>query len=206
MKIVKMNYFDEFEKNAEFAVESSNILYEFLKKFEYEKTAEIEDRVHKIEHSADRRVHAILNYLIKDFLPPIDRDDIIRITHRIDDVIDYIDEVTINLDILDVHELRPEAIEFAKLVVESSNALKEMLVEFKNIKKLDSIHELIVEVNTVEEKGDKLYQDAIRTLYKTNKNPIDVDRWWILYNCLENCLDACEKVADVVEEIITKNS
>jgi len=164
MKIQKINYFDEFEKNAEFAVQSSIILCDFLKNFDSQKTLEIEQQVHKIEHSADRRVHAILNYLIKDFIPPIDRDDIVEIVHRIDDVVDCIDEVAIDLDIMNVQKIRDDVNEFAELIVEGSKALTQMLTAFKSMHKIDEIHKLIVEVNTVEERGDKLFQNAIRNL------------------------------------------
>jgi len=48
-------------------------------------------QVHQIENEADKNLHEIINYLIKDFLPPIEREDIITLSHRIDDVIDCID-------------------------------------------------------------------------------------------------------------------
>ena len=48
-------------------------------------------QVHQIENEADKNLHEIINYLIKDFLPPIEREDIITLSYRIDDVIDCID-------------------------------------------------------------------------------------------------------------------
>ena len=65
---------------------------------------------------------------------------------------------------------------------------------------------IFININRLEESGDKLYQQAIRNLYQYEKNPIEVSAWTIIYNSLEDCFDACESVASCVEEIILKNT
>ena len=206
MKKQELNYFDEFIKNVDFAQQTSKILKEYVENFDSTKSEEMEEKVHSLEHTADRNLHNILNYLIKDFLPPIDREDIIMLGHKIDDVCDCIDEVAINLDILGITNLRDDFKEFTYLIYDCCTTLKELMIAFKNIKKSEETRKLIVSVNIVEEAGDKLYQTAIKSLYQSEKNPIEVTKWNIMYNCLEDCFDACENVADCVEEIIMKNS
>ena len=136
----------------------------------------------------------------------MDREDIIMICDKIDDISDNIDEVVINLDILDVEKIRADVKAFVDLLLKICEKTSEMLTRFKNIKKFIEIKEVVIEINKLEEEGDKLYQDAIRELYKSPKDPIEVIRWTTLYNCLENCFDSCENVADCVEEILMKNS
>ncbi len=81
-----------------------------------------------------------------------------------------------------------------------------MLVKFKNIKKVEEVQEMIVYTNNLEETGDKLFENAIRNLYKFEKNPIEISKWYKIYECLEKCSDSCESVANCVEEIIMKNA
>jgi len=206
MKKKEFNYYDEFIKNADFALEISTILKDYANHFDVNKSKEVEDHVHKIENEADKNLHEIINYLLKDFIPPIEREDIITLSHRIDDVIDCIDEVVINLDILNIKSLRIDFIEFSNLINSCCIDLKKMIQNFKNIKEYEETRKLIISINKIEELGDKLYQQAIRNLYQSEKNPIEVSAWTIIYSSLENCFDACESVASCVEEIILKNS
>ena len=99
------NYFDEYIKGAEIVVESSKLLKGALENYDL-KTVENEiSKVHKLENDADKIIHDMRNYLIKDFLPPIDREDIVILGHRLDDVEDYIDEILINFNILNKNYL-----------------------------------------------------------------------------------------------------
>ncbi len=206
MKKEEFNYYDEFIKNADCALRISTILKEYTTQFDGNKTKEIEKQVHQIENEADKNLHEIINYLIKDFLPPIEREDIITLSHRIDDVIDCIDEVAINLDILNVKSLRKDFIEFLNLINSCCIDLKKMIQNFKNVKEYEETRKLIININKIEELGDELYQQAIRNLYSSEKDPIEVSAWTIIYSSLENCFDACESVASCVEEVILKNT
>ena len=127
MKKEILNYYDEFIKNADYALETATILKEYVNNFDSNISEEMENKVHAFEKEADKNVHKILNYLIKDFLPSIDREDIVRLVHRIDDFIDSIDEVVINIDILDVTILRDDINKFIDLPYNGCISLKEMM-------------------------------------------------------------------------------
>lgn len=200
------NYFDEFIKNSNYIVESAEILKETLKEYNTNNLEKNIERVHKLENEADYNLHNMRNYLIKDFLPPIDREDIVLIGHRLDDVEDFIDEILINFNILNILEIRDDALEFTDLLIKCCEALKEAVTNFKNFKKMDLIKEKVIEVNYLEEQGDRLFEKAMKKLYKEEKNPLEIIKWTTIYNCLENTVDACEKVSDELEDVIMKNS
>ena len=145
-------------------------------------------------------------YLIKDFLPPIDREDIVLIGHRIDDVEDYIDEILINFNILNITSIREEAIEFTELLIECANSVKDALENFKNFKKAEIVKEKAIAINVLEEKADRLYEKAMKKLYKEETNPVEIIKWTTIYNCMENTTDACERVGDCLEDVVMKNS
>lgn len=202
----EIDYFDTFIKNSEYALEETKILKDFIWNYDINKTIEIENIVHKIENEADDSHHKLINFLISDFLPPIEREDIINLSHRIDDLVDNIDEIVINFNILNIEKIRVDVTNFINLLERCCIDVYEMLTKFKNLKKFDEIKEKVIIINNLEDEGDKLYQNAIKDLYKDENNPIDVIRWTTIYNCLEECFDSCERIADCVEEIIMKNS
>lgn len=200
------SYFDEFANNSKYIVESAEILKETLSNYSSEKLEENISKVHKLENEADHALHNMRAYLIKDFLPPIDREDIVLIGHRIDDVEDYIDEILINFNILNITSIREDAIEFTELLIECANSVKDALENFKNFKKAEIVKEKAIAINVLEEKADRLYEKAMKKLYKEETNPVEIIKWTTIYNCMENTTDACEKIADCLEDVVMKNS
>jgi len=96
------NYFDEFIKSANLAKEAVKELKQYIFNFTNSNSDLEMKKIHQIENNADRNLHQLKNYLLKDFLPPIDREDILAISYRIDDLVDGIDEITIDINIFSV--------------------------------------------------------------------------------------------------------
>lgn len=200
------NYFKEFVNNSKYIVSSTEILRETLVNYSQEKLEENIAKVHKLENEADQALHKMRNYLIKDFLPPIDREDIVLIGHRLDDIEDCIDEILINFNILNISNVREDAIEFTDLLIECANSVKNALENFENFKKVEVVKEKVIAINVLEEKGDRLFEKAMKKLYKEEINPVEIIKWTTMYNCLENTTDACEKIGDCLEDVVMKNS
>ena len=91
LKENNFDYYDEFVKNANIALEISTILKKHAENFEINNSTEIEKKVHRLENEADKNLHEIMDYLAKDFLPPLEREDIVLLVNKIDDIIDYLD-------------------------------------------------------------------------------------------------------------------
>ena len=163
-------------------------------------------KIHEVEHSADKTMHAIMNRLAKEFITPIEREDIISLVQNIDDVVDCIEDVIIRIYMFNVTKIRPEALEFTELIVKCCEGLKSAAEEFSNFRKSKTIKEHIIEVNHLEDIGDKMYTRAMRDLYIVSKDPIEIIIWTDLFNILEKCFDECEDVANLMESIIMKNT
>ena len=206
MKKEKFNYYNEFITNINYALESAKILNDYISDFDSTKSAKKEEMVHNLENDADKNLHNILNYLVKDFIPPIDREDIIEISNSIDDLEDCIDDVVIKINTYKITKLRPNAKQFTELILECCQKLKNLFTLFKNSKNYTEMHNTIVEVNQLEEVGDSIHQNAISELFTNESNPIEITRWLSLYNTLEDCLDQAEAVANTLESIVMKLS
>ena len=202
----EFNYFDAFEKSAKLAKDSAEELKRYI--FDFKSTdSEVEmKKIHDLENEGDKNLHELKNYLLKDFLPPIDREDILEISYKIDDLIDRIDEIAIDINIYNVTEIMENMKETVELLEKVTSEVYNLVVEFKNIKKMKEIKEKVIEVNNLEEQADRLYENSIRELYKNERDLIQIVKWSNIYETLEDCFDACEEIADCIEDVILKNT
>lgn len=200
------NYFDKFINTSEYIVKSAKMLKEFLNNYNHQRLENNVKEIHDLENLADKNLHDIKNYLIVDFLPPIDREDISLIGNELDNIEDYIDELIINFDILNIDIVNDEAKEFAELLEKCTSLVKEAMNGFKDFKKKEQLKEYIIKINEIEEQGDRLFENSMRRLYKEIQDPIEVIKWTTIYNCFENTIDSCEHLADCVEDVVMKNS
>lgn len=200
------NYFDAFAKQSKFSYDLAITLHNTLSNFDHDHISEKVKAAHEIEHSADIAKHDIMNRLLKEFLPPIEREDITTLTQQIDDVTDSVEDVLICIDMFNIKSIRPEILKFTDLIVSCCKCMDEALEEFKSFKNSKSLHEKVIEMNHLEELGDSLYVDLVRNLYQTSKDPIELLRWTEVLHRLEKCCDKCEDVANVIESIVMKNT
>jgi predicted phosphate transport protein (TIGR00153 family) len=200
------NYFDAFANLSKFSYDLAISLNETLKNFDPKFITGKVTEAHAIEHNADIAKHDIMNRLVKEFLPPIEREDITSLTQEIDDVTDSVEDVLIYIDMFNIQSIRPEILKFTQLIVQCCKAMDEALEEFKTFKSSKKLRDKIIEINRLEEDGDALYVDSMRNLYHTSKDPIELMCWTEVLHRLEKCCDNCEDVANIIESIVMKNS
>ncbi len=202
----EFNYFDEFAKSANLAKEAATELKKYILNFQ-SNTSEAEMRkIHAIENKADNNLHELKNYLLKDFLPPIDREDILEIAHTIDDLVDGIDEVVIDINIFNITKTTEDMEVLIILLEKATGIVCDLIIELKNLKKVKEIKEKAIEVNKIEEQADRLYEKTIRELYKNEKDPVEIIKWSNIYQTVENCFDECENIAECIDNVLVKNS
>lgn len=194
------NYFDMFVKGVEYALNAAKMLKEMFDSGQLleSKIAAIK----KIEQDADNHMHMICDDLKNAFITPIDRDDIYTIAKETDDITDSIDSVANLLWMMRVTNITPEMQLMADYVVNACIKLTELMSEIRHHRKNDKIKECTVEINRIEEMGDKCYKDAIRNLFGNEKDTVELIKQKELYRELEAALDNCEDVADCVQSII----
>ena len=199
-------YFDNFIKCAEYACKEAYLLKEILTDFQPAEISKRMEEVHEIEREADTHRHEITDKLAKAFITPIEREDIIALSHHIDDVTDKIEEVLIRVYINNVQEMREEVFSMLNVVIEYCEELQNLLKEFKNFKHSKELKQSIIRLNTLEEKEDDLFISSMRKLHVEEKDVRNVIAWREIYTYLEKCADACEHVADIVGSVAMKNT
>lgn len=200
-------YFENFIECSECGCRASKLLEEIMVNFDKETVREKLDEMHAIEHEADIKKHEMLDILVKAFITPIEREDIIQVSQNIDEITDKIEDVLIRLYYNHIKTMRPDALELVKVVAgccEEVNNLMKSFADFKKAK--NNIHESIIRINSLEEEADKLYISCMYELHRSSVEIFDIVAWREIYNYLERCADSCEHVADIVESVVMKNS
>lgn len=205
-KKTSYSYFAFFCEMIDCACQASTALNNMFSDYQPKNLRQEADVIHEIEHAADLKKHDMMSQLLREFLPPIDREDIVNISHVLDEIVDLIEEVVLCLYMNDIQKCRSDVQPMVALIVKQCEELQKLMAEFENYKKSDKLLQSIIVINTLEEEGDRLYLEAMRNLKLTCSDPFEMIAWRDIYSSLEDCSDACEKVADAVEEVVMKNT
>ncbi len=200
------NYFEMLAELVDYSCKAATLLQSTLANFNLDEIEEKINEMHNIEHTADIKKHDMMNKLAKEFITPIERGDIVDMANYIDNVTDGIEEVLIRIYMYNIKEIKQEAIEFSNIIIKNCDQLNKIMKEFHYFKKSSEIHKLIIDINALEEEGDRLYFSTLRNLYISSKDPIELMTWTDTFKYFEKCCDACESVANLVESVIMKNS
>jgi len=203
----QFNYYEFFVRMIEKARSAAELLEKSLDKYNPDELKDNLAIMHEIEHSADLLRHEMMESLHKEFLPPIDRQDIADLADVLDNVIDSIEDVMQRMYMYNIIDCRPEAILFARIITTCCIELHEVLKLFEKYKKnKNELRDGIIKVSDLEEQADEIYIQATRALYTEAGSALIVSSWNEVFSRLESCCDACEDVADAVETVIMKNS
>lgn len=200
------NYFDRLTAQTDYVVRGVEVVERIFKDFHPDEIEEILLEMHELEHSADEEHHKISRALAREFITPIDREDIAKIAHEIDEVIDELEDVVMRLYMFNITGLRKESFEFVEIFKKCALEMMRMMAEFKNFRKSERINDHIIEINRLEGEGDAIYVHAIRRLYTEETDPVLIQAWTELFNRMERSCDAFENVAELIQSVLMKNS
>ncbi len=206
MAKIKNDYFEMIKTQAAYCVQAANLLEEIVNTFSAEEASHLREKMHAIEREADELHHDILTKLYVEFITPIDQEDILRLVQIIDDITDSLEEVVQDFYIFDIKTLPMGADKFVTIVKRCTKSFADAASELKNFKKPEHLRTLIIEVNNIEGEADNAYNEGIHYLFSHDHDAKTLISHKAIYESLENCCDLCEHAADVMEQIIIKNT
>jgi len=162
--------------------------------------------IEEIEHKGDFQVHSMLELLTKTFITPLDREDIFLIAREIDDITDLILSAAHLFQMINIRKVRDEAKKMAHCIVSCTSELIVLMEELKKQTKGKDLQKKVVEINRLENEGDRIYRGAVQWLFSKEKNAIEVIRWKEFYGSLEEVIDACENIANLVSGVVMKHA
>jgi uncharacterized protein len=193
-------FFDLFEEAGANIVRASELLERMLD--QWPEHGELARDVRDCEHEGDRITHDIIQRLNSSFVTPIDREDIYALASALDDIVDYIEEVSDFLGLYRIEAPMEKAIELSRILHEASRAIADAIPRLRTFR---DIHHYTVEVNRLENDGDRVLREALASLFEHGIDPMLVIRWKDIFERLEDAIDSTESAANILEGIVIKN-
>ena len=162
-------------------------------------------RIADREHEGDEVTHAIIRLLNTTFVTPMDREDIYQLATALDDVMDAIEAVS---DLFVLHRIEaplPEMKAQIDVLVLAARQTEQALAALPNMRR-ERLEPYWIEINRLENEGDRLYRRAIADLFSGEHRAMDVLKWKEVIENLEEALDGLENVANIIESTVLKHT
>ena len=195
----EQEFFDLFEEAAGNIRRAAELLERMLRT--YPEHGELARDILICEQEGDRITHDIIRRLNETSVTPIDRQDIYRLASALDDVVDYIEEVADFLGLYKIEAPMDQAQAMSRVLLDSSRQVEQAM---PRMRKFGDIHHFTIEINRLENEGDRLTREALAALFQEGIDPMVVIRWKDIFDALESSVDSCERVAHVLEGISLK--
>lgn len=157
------------------------------------------------ELKGDTLVHKIILELNNAFITPIEREDMLELTNRLDDILDGFEQASF---ILEMYNISTKDEYITKFLENLSKATADISIATGYIfdKKLKNVRELAIQIKDYESICDDIYRDSIRHLNDNITDPITFFKYREAYEDLEDIADGCQSVANTLETIVMKNA
>jgi predicted phosphate transport protein (TIGR00153 family) len=194
-------FFDLFSEAGQNTLRTAKLLRDLLESWPDDHGLSTD--ILKAEQEGDRITHDTIRRLNTTFVTPIDREDIYALATQLDDIVDYIEEVADFMGLYRIEAPMEQAQALADVLVKSCEQLYGLLQNLRGFKDLDHYW---IEIHRLENDGDRIYRDAVASLFSDGIDPMVVIRWRDIFLRLERAIDATETSASVVEGIVVKNA
>lgn len=197
-------FFAEMLKIAENVNEAAH----YADEFKINSVADIKEfsiKLKNYETEGDTLVHGLITMLNKSFMTPIERDDILQMALKMDDVIDGIEHFAARLEMYSLAEIDESMRQFMGYIVKSSDEIV-LAIKLLASKKLQSMFEHAVRIKDYESKCDEILRSSMKQLFLREKDPIRIIQFKDIYEELEDIANYCQDVASTIESIIMRNA
>jgi uncharacterized protein len=194
-------FFDLFNEAGQNTLRSAGLLKDMVRS--WPESADLARELLLAEQEGDRITHDIVQRVNSTFVTPIDREDIYGLATRLDDIVDHIEESADFMGIYRIEAPMDQALAMTDVLVKSC---KQLALLLENLRGFKDLQQYWIEIHRLENDGDRLFRDALGSLFANGIDPMVVIRWRDILLRLERAVDATEAAAHIVEGIVIKNS
>ena len=193
------SFFDLFEQMARKVQEGAEELLDLVKN--YSDVDQKAGRVVDIEHEGDEITHEVMRRLNTTFVTPFDRDDIYRLASSLDDVLDHIEAGAEYLQLHRIEDSLPQMVSLTETLATAASITSDAM---PSLRKMRGLENYWVEINRLENQGDRSYRRTIAELFSGDYKAMDVLKYKDIIEEVEAAIDRLEDVANTVESIVLK--
>jgi predicted phosphate transport protein (TIGR00153 family) len=195
-------FYDLLTAAAANIVDAMSVLDRFVRADAVDREA-LAGEMRRLEHVGDQHTHALIELIDVTFVTPFDREDIYRLAVRLDDVVDFVDEV-VDLALLYGCERFPHGVfEQVELLTKAAALTVDAMPKLRAPKGLVPYWRQIGEV---ENAADQVHRRLLSLLFSGEYEPLAVMKLKDVVDGLEEAADAFEHAADVMHTIAVKES
>ena len=198
-----VKFFDFFKEESKMLEEASESLVKILSGGDSE---ELFEKINELEEKCHKTVRTVNHELYKNFLTPLDREDIHEINRRHYDVIHLIKSVSIRVGLLDLPKITSTAKDLSTILDQMIKEIKTLIDGLEKIKDMDNT---ITKIESMRKQATTLVRLAYAELYEGHREkPEDVLyilQWTQIYDLIMSAIEKTDNLVTVIEGVILKN-
>ncbi|GLC88832.1 DUF47 domain-containing protein [Lysinibacillus piscis] len=166
---------------------------------------EIADKMKRYETDGDKLIHELIVMLNKSFMTPIEREDILALANKLDDVLDGMEGCIAHFNMYNLTEVTEPMRQFLSYIAKSTDEMVQAM-ELLNNKKLVDMRQHAIQIKDYERECDEIFRSTMKQLFIQEKDPMRLIIFKDIYEQFENIADYCQTVANTIETIIMRNA
>jgi len=195
-----LEFFNLFDEAGANILRAAELLDRLLHEWPDEEGLEREILI--CEQEGDRITHDVIQLLNHKISSPIDREDVYALASALDDIVDYTEEAA---DFLGLYHIEAPMAQAQQLSGVLRDACRNLAMALSRLQEFGDLHHQLVEVNRLENEGDRITREALASLFANGIDPMMVIRWKDIFERIEQAIDACETAANILETILVKH-
>ena len=199
-------FFDLLEESAGNAYQAAQLFDREVRANNPERWPGLRREMDDFEHAGDLLTQKLIDRLNQTFVTPIERDDILHLTHALDDVVDRLDAVCERLVLYRIGQIRPAVMEISSLAVEGCQELVHLVRSLRDMSNTKDIRLRIRRVTNLENRVDAIYHTALADIFDSIQDPKELIKWKEILDNVEAATDLVDRVAKVLGSVVMRNA
>jgi uncharacterized protein Yka (UPF0111/DUF47 family) len=158
-------------------------------------------KIKPLELRCDEITSKVTKRLNKTYITPFDREDIFGLIKRLDDISDMLLGATSRIDTYDIKHRVKYADKLSSVIVRQ---VEELGIAIQDLK-VKRTNEMKV-VKALETEADNIYRQALKELFETETNAIEIIKRKEILEILEDTSDKCQSTANLIISLFIKNT
>ena len=198
-------FYSLFEEASDNLEKIAKKLLHVVQEPDFNKRSVLITEMSTLEHENDEVTHRIFIELGRNFITPFDREDIHALASALDDIADYIFSAGKKINFYNIDPISDQGIQkTAEAIYNATLAVKEAVMELRNLKNPQKIIECVIKINSIENEADNLFDMSIEKLFNSDVDAKELIKRRELYQVMETATDKCEDAGNVIESIVVK--
>jgi uncharacterized protein Yka (UPF0111/DUF47 family) len=194
-------YFDLLAESGVNILRGANLLEHMFETWPEE--SGVAREILKAEQEGDRITQEIVRRLNVEPPKGVESADLYSLATQLDDIIDDIEEAADFMGLFAIEAPMEQAHILATILAQSCEQVSGLLSNLRGFKDLEPYW---VEIHRLENEGDRVWREALASLFSNGIDPMVVIRWKDIFGLLERAIDSTETAAHTIEAIAVKHS